>query len=64
MNWEGAYHYVRPPDGRERGVDREPILTQGDSREIVGREAACFERERRPTTSREKGTRPDIHLFS
>ena len=22
MNWEGAYHYVRPPDGRAQGVDQ------------------------------------------
>ena len=21
MNWEGAYHYVRPPDGRDKGID-------------------------------------------
>jgi hypothetical protein len=21
MNWEGAYHFLRPPDDRTRGVD-------------------------------------------
>ena len=40
-----------------------PRLTHGDSREVVGREAPGFERERRPTTSRKKATRPDRLFF-
>jgi hypothetical protein len=35
-----------------------------DSREVVRREAQSGERQRRLTTSRETGTRPDSAFFS
>jgi hypothetical protein len=42
----------------------EPRRTYSGSREVVRREAACFERQRRLTTSRETGTRPDTFFVS
>jgi hypothetical protein len=53
----GGIPWVRPPDEWEKAVDHQSQeVRKGTVERLSGAKRPDFERQRRPTTSREKGT--------